>query len=77
LQLAQIAALFEAQLDPAAATPFEQVQMLAWQLFPFRLQPVLQLPQIPALLVVQFSPVAAIPVEQVQVLALHAVLESI
>jgi hypothetical protein len=76
LQFAQSAALVEVQLDPVAATPFEQVQLLAWQTSPFRLQPTLQLSQIAALLAAQFSPVAAIPFEQVQEMALHALFES-
>jgi hypothetical protein len=77
LQLAQIAVLFEVQLGPAAAIPFEQVQLLAWQVIPSRVQPVVQLAQIAALLVVHFAPMPAIPFEQVHVLALHELFDSV
>jgi hypothetical protein len=72
-----ITALFEVQLGPVAATPFEQVQLLVWQAMPSRFQPVLQLAQIAALLAVQSVPVATIPFEQVQALALQAIFESV
>jgi hypothetical protein len=42
--------------------------MLAWQVTPLRVQPVLQLLQIATLFEVQLAPVAAFPFEQVQVL---------
>jgi hypothetical protein len=66
LQVAQISALLAVQAAPVAATPFEQVQLLAWQTFPFFVKPVLQVPQISALLAVQAAPMAAYPFEQVQ-----------
>jgi hypothetical protein len=71
LQLAQIAASFELQLGPKAATPLEQAQLLAWQASPWRVQPALQLTQRAALVVLQSAPVAAIPFEQEQLFALH------
>jgi hypothetical protein len=69
LQVPQIAALFEVQLAPVAAFPFEQVQVFAWQTTFNRVQPVSQLPQFSALLILQFAPTAATPFEQVQVFA--------
>jgi hypothetical protein len=72
LQLAQTAALLEGQSDPVAAFPLEQVQLLAWQAAPLRVQPWLQLAQIAPLLEMQLDPAAAIPSEQEHTLAWQA-----
>jgi hypothetical protein len=71
LQFVQIAALSEIQCDPVAAFPFGQVQTLAWQATPLRVQPVLQLAHFARWFEVQLAPDAAIPLEQVQTLAWH------
>jgi hypothetical protein len=54
------------QVIPVAATPFEQVQLLAWQAFPFFVRPALQDAHIALLSEIQAALVAASPFEQVQ-----------